>query len=230
MSRQRIIILALCILLFGLLAAFTIGRVIDFRRNTYRVGAIPQAIVDQLAPKIVPLASMRPPALRASDPMRFGNVTSVISVIEYGDYQCPVCASMDATIQRVVPPYGGRVRVVWRDFPLIDVHQDSMAAAVFARCAGMQGKYWQAHDELLKASSLGESTYAGIQTRLGLDPKFIAACRKTQAIQDAVTKDVGEAQADGIKSVPFLYVGTQAYDGAIDSEALKQAIERALNS
>lgn len=230
MSRQRLIILILCVLFFVLLTVFVVDRVIRFQRNSYRIGSIPTEIVNQLSQKDVPLAQMRPPALRATDPMRFGNVTSVISIIEYGDYGCTACRSMDAVIQRVAAPYRGDVRVVWRDFSMEDGNDASIAAAVFARCAGMQGRYWQAHDELMRTQTLNDAAYRNIAEIIGLDQRILASCQKTKAVKDAVVNDMREAYSDGIRGTPFLFVGTQAIDGAIDAETLKQAVERALNS
>jgi protein-disulfide isomerase len=230
MSRQRIIILILCILFFALLGTYAVVRIVYFRQNNYRVGSIPPEIVNQLLPKDVSLSSMRPPALRASDPVRFGYATSLIAIVEYGDYQCPGCRSMDTVIQRVAATYGGKVRVVWRDALAEGMHPDALSAAIFARCAGLEGKYWQAHDDLMKAERLNEGTLIDIAGRLRLDMKLLAACRKTPAVQAAVRIDTSEAQADGIKSVPFFYVGTQAFDAAVDAETLKAAVDRALNS
>lgn len=230
MSRQRIIILILCILFFALLTAFIVNRMIRFKQDTYRVGSIPTEIVNQLSPKDVPLARMRPPALRSADPMRFGNVTSVISVIEYGDYGCAACRTMDATIQQVAAPYKGDVRVVWRDFPVENVESKAIPAAVFARCAGMQGKYWQAHDELMRTQTLNDAAYRNIAELIGLDQRTLSSCQKTKAVEDAVRNDMQEAHSDGIKSAPFFFVGTKAFEGAIDADALKKAVEQALNS
>ncbi|MBU1348896.1 DsbA family protein [Patescibacteria group bacterium] len=230
MSRQRLIILCLCVAAFVLLSAALIQNRIQFNRTNFQVGSVPMELVNQILPKDVPLSSMRPPAIRASDPIRFGNATSLISIIEYADYQCEGCQAMDAVIHRIARQYGGKVRVVWRDLPAESVHRQAIPAAAFARCAGLQGAYWPVHDELMQASSLGESTYDTIIKDLGLDRSFINACRKSDEVAAAIREDADEARGDGIKSVPFFYVGTQAFDGAIDEDMLKAAIETALGS
>ncbi|MFH1077770.1 MAG: thioredoxin domain-containing protein [Patescibacteria group bacterium] len=230
MNKQRLIILCLCVALFLLLAAALVQNRIQFNRTNFRVGSVPIELVNQIIPKDVPLSEMRPPALRASDPMRFGNATSLISIVEYGDYQCEGCQAMDAIIQDVARQYGGKVRVVWRDLPAVSAHRQAMPAAIFARCAGYQGAYWQAHDALIRAPSIGSGTFSDIARDLKLDTTLLSACRSSADVQAAIEQDINEAQGDGIKSVPFFYVGTQAFDTSISGDELKAAVERALGS
>ncbi|MCI0479579.1 DsbA family protein [Candidatus Uhrbacteria bacterium] len=230
MSRQRLIILALLVAAFALLAVAMVHSRIRFNRTNFRVGSVPMEIVNQIVPKDIPLSAMRPPAIRASDHLRFGNATSIVSVIEYGDYRCEGCKAMDAVVMRVASRYDGKVRVVWRDLIAEDAHPDAMPAAVFARCAGLQGRFWDTHDRLMSAASLGNRTYDAVAKDLGLDRKLLDACRALPEVEAAIRQDMNEAMGDGIKSVPFFFVGTQAFEGAIDEDALKAAIEQALNS
>lgn len=230
MNRQRTILLALGIGFFAILAAILIATRVEYDRTHFRVGSIPQDIVNQLIPKSVSIESIRPPALRIGDPIRYGNATSIVSIIEYGDFQCDACHSLAPEIQRAVAPYQGRVRFVWRDFPIDEIHKDAFAAAVFARCAGRQGKFWETYDALMATSDLGEKTYRTITTRLNLDASLLNACRKDKTVEAAIKRDVEEARADGIRSAPFLFIGTKAIDGFVDAEAIKKAIDDSISS
>lgn len=227
LSRQRLLLLAAIILFFGLITSGYIWWRFRFSENNYRVGAVPQDIINQLLPKEVPLDSMRPPAVRPQDPLRYGGATSVISVIEYGDFECEYCKQLAPELRRALEPFGGQVRFVWRDYPITSLHPQAMPAAVFGRCVAQQGKFWEAYDFLMDSATLNERLYQQLAARLKLDLNRLAACRKDPAIQAAIERDVQEASADGIKSAPFLFIGTQAIEGRIDATEITEAINAA---
>ncbi|MFH1838851.1 MAG: thioredoxin domain-containing protein, partial [Patescibacteria group bacterium] len=230
MLKQRRILLSLSIVIFVLVATAFTFRVVQFKKTHYKVGSVPPEIVNQLLPKDVPISSIRPPALRAIDPIRYGGTTSVVSIIEYGDYECEYCRRMRTEIDSVARSYNGLVRFVWRDFPIEEIHKGSTEVAIFARCAALQGKYWPIHDALMTAEKLNEKTLQQIADSFGLDPIFQKSCRQDAAMEQMVLRDLSEARADGINSAPFIFVGTQAFDGYVDAETLRQAVEKAISS
>lgn len=173
---------------------------------------------------------MRPPALRATDPMRYGNATSLASVIEYGDFECASCKTLHATLKQVLPTFRGKVRFIWRDLPVSDVNPQAVSAAIFARCAGIQGKFWDAHDALYASAKLNETTYNAIATNLKLNTSALAACRRDPEIKQAIEKEVETARNDGINAAPFLFIGTKAHIGPMTPEELKKEIELFLQS
>lgn len=228
MNRQHIPFLIFFLALTIGLGGLVMYQRQQFTRDHYRIGSVPESVLKELLPESIPLAAMRPPALRPWDPIRFGSASSVISVIEYGDFQCEYCRQMDPVIQQLIASYGGRVRLVWRDFPIEDQHPQAFDAALFARCASLQGKYWPVHDALIAASSLREGSLSDIALTLQLDPKQMAACRSDKGMRDLLVQDIQESQADGVHSVPFIFVGTKAFEGVTDTEVLRQAIDAAL--
>lgn len=230
MTRQRNILLAVTVVMFLTLGAALLYRRVQFNRSNFRIGAVPQEIVNELIPKVIPVESIRPPALRQGDPLRYGSATSLISIIEYGDFQCDYCRKIHPEIKRVAEMYGGRVRFVWRDLPVAENHKEAMEAAVFARCAGWQGKFWETYDILMSSVDLSDKVYRETAVRLKLDPDFLSACRKNDAVQAAIRRDAQEARADGIQGVPFIFVGTKPFDGFVDAETLKQAVESSLSA
>lgn len=222
--------LAACLGLFVLVSAFFIWKWISFNQSHYRVGNVPPEIARALLPKNIPLSAMRPPAIRPIDPVRYGGTTSSLSVIEFGDYQCEFCKQMHDVIQQVVPAYHGTVRFVWRDFPIEEKHGDALPAAVFARCAGLLGNYWDAHDALMASKNLGNGTYNAISGTLGVDKTILTSCQKDSAIQDTIRLDKQAAEADGVHSAPFIFVGTTAFDHALTADELTKAIDAALGT
>lgn len=230
LSSQRTGLLIACIVIFLGLGGVAVYRAVDFNRGHFYVGAVPQSIVNELLPKDVPIDSIRPPALRITDPIRYGSVTSVLSVIEYGDFQCDFCRVLHPDILRIVSSYGGRVRFVWHDFPIEDSHKDALDAAVFARCAGAQGRYWEAADGLMQGTDVSGRARDAIASRLRLDRGLLSACERNPDTTAAIRADEQAARADGIQAVPFIFVGTKGYEGTLDATGLKDAIETSLSS
>jgi Thioredoxin len=84
-----------------------------------------------------------------------GRADAPVQIVTYSDFQCPFCARVGATVKKVQETYGDRVRVVFRDFPLSSIHPRATAAAVAARCAYEQGRFWEYHDRLFAALLAG---------------------------------------------------------------------------
>lgn len=225
MSRERIFLLIGIVAFFGALAGGYIWWRVYFSDTHFRVGSVPPELVNQLLPKNVPLESMRPPAVRTTDQLRYGGATSVFSVIEFGDFQCEFCRQLAPEIRKALEPYDGMVRFVWRDFPIENLHKQAMPAAIFARCAGAQGKFWDTYDALMASPKLDDAVYRQIATRVGLNTELLNTCRKDPNVEAVIRKDVEEAKADGVQSAPFLFIGTRAIDGFIDAQAITDAIE-----
>lgn len=230
MNRQRTVILSVAVAAVVLMSAWMIYSEIQTARTTFMTGLPPEEIKKALQPRTVELSQLRPPALRAMDPIRYGSTTSVASVVEYGDYECEACHELKRTIETVLPTLGGRVRLIWRDLPVRDVNPNAFEAAVFARCAGVQGKFWNAHDALFNAPTLGERAYADIAANLGLNTTALATCRADQSVRNALQFDVDVARNDGIGSVPLLFIGTKALQGNISAAELEQEIKRFIAS
>jgi protein-disulfide isomerase len=230
MKPRQLLALSITLTSFAGLSAIVITQNNNFKKTHFRVGSVPQAFVNQLIPKDIPPGEIRPPAIRPTDFIRYGSATSVVSVIEYGDFQCEACKSMAPVISNLVSTYNGKVRFMWRDFPIEDQHPDALNAAIVARCAGLQGKFWDAYDALMAAHGFDERTYRDLANRLHLDLSLFSACRQDPAVADAIHADFQAAKADGIKTVPFIFVGTKQFEGVIDPVTLKSALDAQMTS
>lgn len=230
LNSHRGLILAIAVFLILLISGWQIYFAVEQSKTKFMAGAPPEDIKKELVPQTVDLARMRPPAIRATDPVRYGSATSVASVIEFGDFECEACQSMKPIIDAVVSKYNGRVRFVWRDLPIADVHPAATNAAIFARCAGIQGKYWEAFDALMANASLGEATYVQIAQNLKLNLTSLAQCRQDPNMQSVLQSDVDAARNDGIGSAPFIFVGTKAFSGAVTQDVLEAELKRFIAS
>lgn len=230
MHRYRVLVLALAVFLVGLLGAWLLYSDIQTSKERFLAGSPPEEIQKALLPRTVELSKMRPPALRSQDYIRYGSATSIASVVEFGDYECETCKETKKAVDTVLPRFGGRVRFVWRDLPVSDVNPNARDAAIFARCAGQQGKFWEAHDALFASPALGERTYSAIAGLLGLNTSVLAQCRADPAIDGAIDMDTDTARNDGVTSAPFFFIGTKAVRGAVTPAELEQAIKLFLAS
>lgn len=230
MSRVRILLLALAILLFLGIGVWYIYSGVRLARTTFPSGAPPQDIKNAIVPKQIELSRLRPPALRQTDPVRYGNATSAASVIEFGDFECEACKQVKQTIERVIPSYHGRVRFVWRDLPVTDVNPRALDAAVFARCAHLQGKFWDVYDALFARDVLTESAFRDIAEQARIDLPSLAACRKDPTVRSTIQREVDVARGDGINTAPLIFVGTKAMRGVIAPDVLDREIKLFLAS
>ncbi|MDQ5839376.1 MAG: thioredoxin domain-containing protein [Acidobacteriota bacterium] len=158
-----------------------------------------------------------------------GKLDSPVTVVEFTDYQCPVCAQAQPVLERLITEYGDRVRFVVRDFPL-NQHKDAEKAAEAAEAAREQGKYWDFTAILFRnQSSLSTDQlkqYAGV---LGLDRKRFDAALDTGKFAPQVERDMRDGERVGVNSTPTFFVnGRQVPERTY--EALKAAIESALKN
>jgi len=187
--------------------------------STQRAEAARAALVAELR-KAGPTVrlSVAPPrqavSLSAYNPSR-GMATAPVTIVEYSDYQCPFCARVNPTLARVREQYGDQVRIVWKDFPLENIHPLAAKAAEAAHCAGEQGKYWELHDRLfanqkeLAADGLKKHAAAA-----GLEPGGFAACLDSGRHAVRVTEGVAEGKALGIDSTPTFFINGRRITGA----------------
>lgn len=163
--------------------------------------------------------------VRADGGFAIGSPTAAVTVVEYTDYQCPFCERHhDRTFPELRKNYvdTGRVRYVVRDLPL-SFHAMAEPAAVGGRCAGEQGRFWEARDALFAVE--GELKPDGIRTTLlglGLDAARYDACVKNPATLAAVQADADEAAAAGISGTPSFVVG-RTVDGAVEGTVISGA-------
>lgn len=230
MNSHRGLILAVAVFLVLSLSGWMVYSAIQTSKTTFMAGAPPEEIKKELLPHTVELAQMHPPAIRDTDPVRYGSATSVASVIEFGDFECEACRVMKPILESAVSKFGNRVRFVWRDLPISDAHPNAVDAAIFARCAGIQGKYWEAYDALFASPSLGEGAYVSIARDLKLNLTSLAQCRQDPNMRSALQLDVDTARYDGIDAAPFLFVGTKAFNGAVTSDVIENELKRFISS
>jgi protein-disulfide isomerase len=163
----------------------------------------------------------------ANDPVR-GPANAPVTIIEYSDYQCPFCARVNPTLDRVRQEYGDKVRIVFKDFPLPN-HLEAPKAAEAAYCAGDQGKYWEMHDRLFaNQQALQLPALKQHAVSVGLNAAAFNECLESGKHTARVADNLKAGEALGVGSTPTLYVNGRPVVGAQPFEYFKTVIDEEL--
>ncbi len=141
-----------------------------------------------------------------------GPVSAAITVIEYADYQCPACARIQPIVKQLIARYSDRVRFVFRDFPLEQIHPNALAAAEAAEAAEAQGKFWEMHDKLFESQAEWKAladpipTFTGYAAALGIDAVRFRADLTNHTYRPVVKDSAAGALALGVNSTPTFFI------------------------
>jgi len=165
------------------------------------------------------------------DPV-LGEDNAPVTIIEFSDFQCPYCARFrEQTFDQIKENYidTGKVKFVYRDFPLSSIHPMAQKAAEASECADEQGKFWEYHDKIFAGqSSLSIDNLKQWANDLGLDTAKFNSCLDSGKYESEVKNDLSDGSAAGGRGTPYFLVGNTALSGAYPFDSFKQAIESQL--
>lgn len=165
---------------------------------------------------------------KADPAMTRGPATAPVTVVEWSDYECPFCRRAQEVLQRLQGEFPDTVRFVFKDFPLRS-HPNALPAALAARCAGVQGRYWEYHDLLFVAQpDLSRDHLIAYARRLGLDAPAFTECLDTARFRDAVLADQREGREAGVRATPTFFINQRKIEGALPLDEFRDAIKQAL--
>ena len=155
----------------------------------------------------------------------YGRPDAPVTIVEFGDLECPYCRAATGPLKELVDSSDGRVRLVWRHFPLFEVHPYALAAALAAEAAGQHGKFWEMHDALMADQArLSEPDLRRTAAALGLDPSEVVGAG-AQALAAAVQGDYAAGVEAGVRGTPTLYVNGERFRGKVTVERLREAVD-----
>ena len=167
--------------------------------------------------------------VEATDPS-LGRASAPVTLIEFSDFQCPFCQRVEPTLKRVRETYGDKVRIVWKDFPLTQIHPQAFKAGEAAHCAGDQGKYWEYHDRLFANQQLLQvEDLKKHASEIGLDAAAFSACLDTSKYGERVRNGVAEGTRLGVNSTPTIYINGRMLSGAQPYETFVSVIDEELS-
>ncbi|HBU27725.1 TPA: hypothetical protein DEB00_01245 [Candidatus Uhrbacteria bacterium] len=211
MGRKIIFLGVTSILAVTILAIFVLVLLPDSALQKPTITEIPQ--------------TLESPVLTFLDPIR-GSEDAHITLVEYGDYSCPLCKTLETDLVTLLTEAPGQRRLIWKDAPNVQAHPDAFTLAMAARCAQDQGAFWEFHDVLfsslvvLHADQLQSSA-----ENLGLDGDLFSTCMSSNNTRPIVQHTLEEAIALGITSTPTLYINGHLYTGPLTLTGIRAALQ-----
>ena len=152
-----------------------------------------------------------------------------VTLVEYGDFECPHCKQAAGAMKLLLARFEQRVRFIFRHFPLEEVHPHAMHAAQAAECAGAQGKFWQMHDLLFENQGhLKPEQLAGLARRLGLDMARYTAELDDEIYLQRVREHQASGNASGVRATPTFYLNGRLQDVSYGLHVLLESVEAEL--
>ena len=157
-----------------------------------------------------------------------GALDAPVTLVEYGDYDCPYCGQAETVVRELLLGFGDDLRYVWRHLPLNDVHQNAQLAAEAAEAAAAQGKFWEMHDELLAHQDhIAPSDLVRYAQEIGLDVDRFSDDLRRHEHAERIAEDVGTADASEVAGTPSFFINGKRHQGAYDEATLTAAVRTA---
>jgi protein-disulfide isomerase len=158
-----------------------------------------------------------------------GGEHAAVTLVEYGDYECPYSRMAFRAIQRLERQLGGQLRFVFRHLPLTRIHPHALAAAHLAEAAALQGRFWPMHELLFHhQQALEDPDLWGYADQLGLDRQRLAADLDSRRVRQRVQADADSALESGARGTPTLFINGRLHLGGYDEAALGAALVAAI--
>jgi protein-disulfide isomerase len=167
--------------------------------------------------------------VRAEDHVQ-GSATAAVTLVEYGDYQCPYCGAAHPLVKQLQQQFAGDLRFVFRNFPLTQAHPLAQMAAELAEAAGFQDKFWPMHDWIYENqeqwSDGGAEELLGGIAAVGLDAAALEHALKQPQIAQRIKADFNSGVRSGVNGTPSFFINGRLHQGG--PQALALAIERVI--
>jgi protein-disulfide isomerase len=208
-------------------------KVWDYLRNQ-KVNERRQAFIQSLRAQTAVAVYLQAPAaarvpVSADKGFVRGAKDAPVTIVEFSDFQCPFCKNATATVKQVVEKYQGKVKWVFRDFPIPSLHPAAPKAHEAARCAAEQGKFWEYHDLLFeKSPRQAPEELKQYAKDLSLDAAAFAQCLDSGKHQAAVNSDISEGAQLGITGTPTFFINGRQLVGAQPASTFQKIIDNEL--
>lgn len=189
-----------------------------------------QALIDKLKSKSPVKILLAPPRFKVTSAGHpwIGGKNAPITIVEFGDFQCPFCRAAETPLTELQKKYGDKIRLVYMDFPL-GIHPDAFQAAEAARCASAQDKFWPYHDALFAdQSKLDMAGLKATAKRLGLNTKEFDACLASKKYDADIRHDMAEGTSLGVTGTPTFFINGRELEGAQPLQNFERVINEEL--
>ncbi|MBT4539526.1 thioredoxin domain-containing protein [Candidatus Woesearchaeota archaeon] len=177
--------------------------------------------------------SLDPADVETDDDPFLGNSNAPVTIVEFSDFQCSFCKKFhEETFPEIKQKYidTGKVKLIFRDYPLLDAHPESERAALAAECADDQGLFWEYHNLLFeRQSQLGDNKYSSWANELDMDVDAFDVCFNNAIHAGEVERDFAEGEVNGVTGTPGFFINGKLVSGAQPFSVFEQEIESALS-
>lgn len=158
------------------------------------------------------------------------NPNASVTVVEFGDFECPVCRDNEPDVKQMLAAYGDRINFVFKHFPISEIHPDAERAAEASECARDQGKFWQYHDTLYDNQDAihGDGILLKYAQDAGLDGQRFTDCLKNGAKSDVVQRDLAEGIRAGVQGTPTFFIDDKKLEGIHTFAEFKSVLDAEL--
>lgn len=168
------------------------------------------------------------PTILRTDP-HFGAKDPQVIIIHYGDFECETCADTAYAVNAVAAQYPDDVLVIWKDFPNQSLHPNATSAAVAARCAEEQNKFWEFHNYLMNhQATLGKDLYTMIADELGLRTRKFNTCLEKEQTLNLVQASYQESMELNLTAPPTIFINNETFTGRLTELDIRLTVQRIL--
>ena len=188
---------------------------------------------DSLRDKFEVSILLHPPVVPVKyDPSRVkGDADAPITIVEFGDFQCPFCGRVQPLLRDVLAKYHGKVKLAYRDFPLAQIHPHAEMAAEASRCALAQGKFWEMHDAMFAdQAALDEPALTKTAAGLGMNRNSFESCLKSNKYNAVVQQDAQAGSEAGVNATPTFFINGESLNGVQSDADFSRIIDRQLSA
>lgn len=164
--------------------------------------------------------------LATVDDPSLGNSDVKLTIVEFADFGCPFSAQESYVVRALGQKFAGQIQIIYRDFPLVDLHPGADLAAEAADCADVQGKFWEYHDVLYRNSGdFSVESLVDYANQVGLNVKSFQTCLETGEFTHEVAQDLSDGVAAGVTGTPTFFLNGQKIEGAIPFSTFTEIVE-----
>ncbi len=157
-----------------------------------------------------------------------GPATAPLTLVQYGDYECPYTRQSTWVVQAIQQQLGDRLRFVFRNFPLVEIHPHALQAALAAEAAAEQGKFWEMHDYIFHHQhTLEDADLARFAEAVGLEMQQFARAMTEERYLARIEEDMESGERSGVQGTPTFFINGVLYLGSWEQDALLPALEAA---
>ncbi|MEK7183506.1 MAG: thioredoxin domain-containing protein [Patescibacteria group bacterium] len=218
-------VLALLLMMFFGYKVFTYYR--QLQLGTLDVSSLSFQTTAATQNRLVAIAQAAPGSgeLATTDDPSVGPADAKLTIVQFADFGCPFSEQESYAVTAIARQYPDDVRIIYRDFPLVDIHPGADLAAQAGGCAHEQGKFWEYHDVLFRNSgTFTEDSLIDYAGQIDLDMNKFRVCLQTGKYEEEVAQDLADGVAAGVAGTPTFFMNGEKIDGAIPFSAFKDIV------